>query len=295
MEDSNAYTSQVSLTEVVTPIGEIIEEAIVNLEYYNLICKNQLLDCNICLGLLNDPIMCEQCQTPFCKTCITIWRSKNNKCPFGCTVISFVPITRSLKAVMDGLIIKCISCGNITSLYKYPEHKQQCFKLSCFNCGSVVSKKSLNIKEDESNRFVKFSYEPNAEMGGHVCFQIYIWTDKYTGFICSSKKGWMKLTRKRSTASMFSFYFNNMNMHFQIFYNSKWVDIQPHYDCGVGVFNVFSPESINYDFVKQKLISNSGRTLGYPLTLRKTDFYFYFFAPSELYIECNAKLVYCNE
>ena len=47
----------------------------------NLLTK--IIQCKICLNLLNDPYDCLCCNQTFCKSCIINYIKTNNKCPFS--------------------------------------------------------------------------------------------------------------------------------------------------------------------------------------------------------------------
>ena len=56
----------------------IDESLVINKDYFNLM-RDDLL-CSICLGLLNNPVMCAMCETPYCKFCINCWVKKSKIC-----------------------------------------------------------------------------------------------------------------------------------------------------------------------------------------------------------------------
>ena len=47
----------------------------------NLLTK--LIQCKICMNILNDPYDCLCCNQTFCKSCILNYIQTNNKCPFS--------------------------------------------------------------------------------------------------------------------------------------------------------------------------------------------------------------------
>jgi len=135
--------------------GIIDDSMVVNKEYFEPL-KDQLT-CQICLGLLNNPVMCTSCETPFCLKCITQWKSKKNTCPSRCPQIKIKEVPRLFKNMLDGLKLKCKN-GCVVSLLDYSNHVSHCDgnskkEIKCWNCSSVVKK--LVMTEEQYKSFKK--------------------------------------------------------------------------------------------------------------------------------------------
>ena len=285
-----------------TPDSEIAEDLVVNKEYLNQLNGNDLLNCPICLGLLYDPVMCENCQNNFCRKCISVWTHNNNTCPFKCQKVNFVPVSRSLRTIMDGLIIKCI-CGEKVSLLRYPEHKKECAKAKCFNCDIEASVKDLKISQGRNEDLMTtwnikkyITYNTIKDIGDSIAFHIFLYSKRLRGFV-KDNDGWLRLTKNRCEANLFSVYFHKNEKHLRMFSKKKgWLFIGPHYNKGVGVYGSKPEDSIEVDIRKDIMISNSGRTEGLPLTVRIWDYDLYFYDKEpEIYIPFKVKYVFLDK
>jgi len=56
----------------------IDEDLVVNKTLFETI-KHEVT-CQICYVLLNNPILCSKCETPYCSECINKWKIKDNTC-----------------------------------------------------------------------------------------------------------------------------------------------------------------------------------------------------------------------
>ena len=130
----------------------IDESLIVNHAYYDQL-KDQLT-CPICFSLLNDPVMCSNCETSFCKTCLVSWLTTNEICPLRCPKVlgKIKDVYLVVKKMMDGLKLKC-KYGCDVPLLSYNEHVEQCQKhnheqIKCWNCGKQSLIDDLKIKQE---------------------------------------------------------------------------------------------------------------------------------------------------
>ena len=125
-------------------ISKTIDESLIeNKEYFNHV-KDDIY-CSICLGLLNDPKLCQKCETPFCKECINKWKEKNELCPNRCSSIILVDIHRLLKNTLDKIKLN-LSCGCQISLLHYSTHKTPCSGVIQNTVDSAVCYKCLNLE-----------------------------------------------------------------------------------------------------------------------------------------------------
>ena len=111
--------------------------------------------------------------------------------------------------------------------------------------------------------------------------------------MASDSDGWMLFTRYRPNGDYFSLKFDSGEKLIQIYdkRREKWVCLGPHYNKGIGIYDI-NYGSIHIDPYSHEMISTSGRTEGMPLTLRMTDFYFFFYRPTDLYQFCAIELIY---
>jgi len=103
----------------------ISDELVVNKSYYETIEKE--ITCSICEEILVDPILCSECENPFCTSCIEEWLKKNNQCVMKCKApFKSKAIQRMSRNIMDKVILKCKLCNKEISLNDYPSHYRNC-------------------------------------------------------------------------------------------------------------------------------------------------------------------------
>jgi hypothetical protein len=58
--------------------------------------------CSICSKVLNDPMECNKCDTPFCGDCIETWKQSNDRCPGkdSCVSPEYIPMHRFVKNLL---------------------------------------------------------------------------------------------------------------------------------------------------------------------------------------------------
>lgn len=290
----------------------ILESWVVNKTFLETLSQKEMLNCPICSNLLNDPLKCETCQNRFCKQCIEKWLERNNKCPMRCPKVSFVPVDRTLKELMEIVIILC-PCGAKTSLLNFPQHRTQCFTVNCFNCQEKTQVQNLKIKmaqckEAKNNEIAgtpgkdleeksTFKLYIPPEVRKLIAFQLFITTKRYRGFIGSNDEyTHLYMTTYRPNGLFFSFFIYDNEKYLKVYVpRNGWYFVEPHYDRGVLISGRKPNGSINLDIFKETIISNSGRTQGVPLAVRITDFKFYFYTKSELYQPCNARCLFVDD
>ncbi len=141
--------------------GIINESLIENKIYYEQL-KEQL-QCTLCHNLLNEPLMCSSCETPFCRQCINVRKVSNTVCPSNCANAVYVEIPRLFRQLLDGLKLNC-KYGCKVSLLNYKQHIELCEienkEVVCWNCEKVNIKQSeLNVKEEDYLNLIKENKE----------------------------------------------------------------------------------------------------------------------------------------
>ena len=98
--------------------------------------------CLLCNNILKSPLMCCQCITPFCSSCIKKWLNSNKLCPNGCLITdsSITEVKGCAKKFLDELKLKC-KYGCEVSFTDYDEHVLKCNSshiddIECWNCKS---------------------------------------------------------------------------------------------------------------------------------------------------------------
>ena len=146
----------------------IDETLILNRAYYEQL-KDQL-SCTICSRLLEDPLMCSVCETPFCGKCINDWLARDKSCPLRCENSQVRELNRSLKKILDGLKLKCkYNCE--VSLLSYNSHVKSCEEskkeVPCWNCGKKGPHEDLKVKSGEEYEKLKAEIaELKAKLAG---------------------------------------------------------------------------------------------------------------------------------
>ena len=221
-----------------------------------------------------------------------------------CRDSQYIEVSKVLKSIMDGLIIKCELCGQQTTLFKYPKHSQTCSKPKCFNCGSEVNNLSTLkirlVKENEKKKLGMFGKKivkaielPN-EVKDYIVFHLFVTTGNYQGFLYVNmdKDKYIELTQYRPNASFFKIIFRNGKKNLMVYSNDNdnkvWLYVGLGHDkalratsheskmCNV---DINLEEGCIKDCVKNK---DQKR-----LTCRKTNKRFYFCEKTDEYQQCD--------
>jgi len=110
------------------------EKDVINKPYFESLRRE--LTCSICHGILDNPVMCSDCETYYCSYCIDKWIKNNNQCIMKCKG-PFKPknITRLMKNIMEKVFLTCEFCNGQTNLFDYSTHIKNCFENSkIINC-----------------------------------------------------------------------------------------------------------------------------------------------------------------
>ena len=134
MKDTNINNSNKT-----TFISDTLVE---NTDYYNDFIND--VKCLHCNGLLNTPVMCTTCETPFCKDCTSKMKGCLNNCKGS---LNTCKISKHLVSIIDKILINCPNCKDTFTLDRYPLHMESCNYITCILCNKAsISKKDLKLK-----------------------------------------------------------------------------------------------------------------------------------------------------
>ena len=136
------------------------EKNVVNKEYYDGI--KSLVNCLICLGIVENPVQCTKCQHYFCSECI----NEVKKCPLRCEDSQFIK-SISCSNLLSNLNFKCI-CEEIVSYDDREKHLDKCNKKDFEKYYTYYKEKSekLKIKLNENNK-IKSQYYIKVSVHNH--------------------------------------------------------------------------------------------------------------------------------
>jgi len=94
---------------------ELNEELLINKEYYKDI--KEMIQCQICFGVLISPLQCNACEHNFCKMCYEQWKKTVNDskkiCLNKCSNSKVLEAPRVVKNMINKLEFKCEYCKKI--------------------------------------------------------------------------------------------------------------------------------------------------------------------------------------
>ena len=127
------------------------ENDIENKEYYKGI--KSMVNCSICLYIIEDPVQCNKCQHFFCSKCV-----KNlNLCPFRCENNTYIPAL-VCKQLISELKIKCV-CGKVLQYDFFRKHKEEECEKADFKKSYFKLKKKYELLKEELNKIKNEEYE----------------------------------------------------------------------------------------------------------------------------------------
>ena len=140
------------------------EEDIINKEYYKGVAS--LINCSICLNIIEDPLQCDKCQHSFCSKCI----KKLLKWPFRCEGNKYLP-SLVCKQLLSELKIKC-KCGQEIGYDFIKRHKEEeCsegdFKERYFKLKEKYEKLKEELNKKEDFNTIKNSYFIKSSVHNH--------------------------------------------------------------------------------------------------------------------------------
>ena len=95
----------------------LVEDDIINKQYYEKI--KDMINCIICLNIIEDPVQCDICHHFYCSECI----KKLSRCPMGCQNYKIIPGIYC-KELLSGIIIRC-ECGLELNYNNIKKHKEE--------------------------------------------------------------------------------------------------------------------------------------------------------------------------
>ena len=119
-------------------------ENIVNLEGLEEFID--LVKCKICFMISIKPVSCKQCESVFCRDCLTKWHEKNNTCPIRCKDFAINEEPRLVKNILSKFYYLCKNCKNKICLNEFENHSQFCSetKICCPDCYQLIRKTFLS-------------------------------------------------------------------------------------------------------------------------------------------------------
>jgi len=105
--------------------------------------------CLICKSILNHPVMCLSCKTPFCQVCTL----KLSKCPQGCEGA----FETGKVNIQERILILCPLCKTKVPLERFNYHKESHYSTDCLLCSKTKLKLTeLGLKECSSEVAIMF-------------------------------------------------------------------------------------------------------------------------------------------
>lgn len=115
------------------------------------------LRCQICFGVLQDPVQAKECEHAFCRTCVSEWLKNSQSCPVDRTPLSSKQL-KQIPRIVRNLInhqqiycdFKAKGCEQVVKLEDLESHKLHCsfnpeLPIECpKNCGAMVPKNRLS-------------------------------------------------------------------------------------------------------------------------------------------------------
>lgn len=246
-------------------------------------------NCFICKNTLDEPLGCSNCQLLCCKLCLISFTIQNKKCPKGCTSFKLLFPNNSSHPKLYETIIECSNCKNLIKLVNYGIHIKKCFNKEkvkrCWNCNCKVPESSLVSKQFADYQLTA-NYLSEISLEEDKPFLMQITYNNVKGYITELNKR-LTVTDNEKDACLFSQEQIDKLPYLKIFKKKVWKFLGPHYDQGILVVAYGRwAGSLILDVNKQTILSNSGRTQGLYLTMRKSDNRLFFFKENDYYTSC---------
>jgi len=113
--------------------------------------------CMICKGILNNPVICLICQTPFCKICTL----KIKNCPNKCNGTGNF-LTGKVN-IQEKMMVVCPICKIAVSMENLNSHKDSHSHTDCLLCGKTKLKKTELKLKDCSNDLAELFINQNKD------------------------------------------------------------------------------------------------------------------------------------
>ena len=116
----------------------------------NFSVVKSLLKCNVCNGIVVDPVQSKKCDKIYCKKCI------NN---INCLCKGGIKSNEILKEATSKLVIRCkFKCGELIPFEKYKDHiEQKCSNINVKENFFVLNAKLIRLKAKENELNKKIS------------------------------------------------------------------------------------------------------------------------------------------
>ncbi|KAK5578826.1 hypothetical protein RB653_008499 [Dictyostelium firmibasis] len=106
------------------------------------------LDCSICLEVLVDPVVENQCGQMFCRECITHAINVKPICPLCNQKASIGVVAKYISNILNETLVTCTICNDGCSIkrgeYKSIHLEKQCKSQLCDGCGFKFTKDQFN-------------------------------------------------------------------------------------------------------------------------------------------------------
>ena len=113
-----------------------------------------LITCEICKGILIDPIQCQKCNKIFCKKC-NINPKNKEKCKFGCQNAQVKPL-KIIKNVLSKLKFECKNkCGEVIPYDDYFNHHGKTCKNFNYQENYIRKLNKLMVKKIKEEILIK--------------------------------------------------------------------------------------------------------------------------------------------
>jgi len=136
--------------------------------------------CNICLGILNKPLIAKCCKQLFCYDCITEWLSFSTTCPYDRSVLSkkdLIPADNVCRQMAD-LELHCefelYGCQKTIPLKDLPKHMKTCIydpERKCTSCGlsmgDINNHNCIELLIAEKEKFRRESIELKSKLDSY--------------------------------------------------------------------------------------------------------------------------------
>ena len=140
----------------------INEETVIKNEVYNNI-ENSII-CIICLDIIIDPMICNNCQTVYCKNCIEKWSKIDKRCPKRCINPIYQKCLK-IQKLLSKLTFNCEKCRNIINYDEIEKHY-----ISKCQLGNENIEKSLIEFKILDDTDIDEIAEPNMKLTSKIIF-----------------------------------------------------------------------------------------------------------------------------
>lgn len=118
----------------------------------------ELIVCHICQGILWLPIACQNCETPYCSSCIEGWKQETSQpipCPNNCSGFIERKCSAAIFHILSTLEVKCLytsnGCNKILPYNSLDSHEEHCDyrQKPCSGCRQKIATKNFKDHYNE--------------------------------------------------------------------------------------------------------------------------------------------------